>query len=178
MKRLVFVIWMFVPMLLHSQMQWKVKEDASEVRFKIKNFGVWVEGSFGGLKADINFDPSSPEKGAITASVEVNTINTGINSRDSHLKKEEYFDAEKYPKITIKSTSITKEGDQFILHGKLTMKATTKDISFSFVFGEVEGKAVFRAEFEINRNDYGIGGSGGPMGDTVKLTLSVPVTRQ
>lgn len=161
-----------------SQNNWKVKNESAEIKFKIKNFGVWVEGSLGNLNAVINFDANNPEKGEINASVDVNTINTGISSRDNHLKKEEYFDAEKHPKITIKSSSILKEKDQFLLKGKLTIKGITKDISFPFVFGEVEGKAVFRAEFEINRIDFSVGTGGGPMGEKVKITLSVPVVRQ
>lgn len=168
---------MLMALQVNAQTRWKVKEDAAEVKFKIKNFGVWVEGSLGGLKADILFDPASPDKGSIKATVDVNTINTGISSRDSHLRNEDYFDVAKYPTMTIQSAQLEKSGDQYKLNGKMTIKSTTREISFPFVFGEVDGKGVFRAEFEINRVDYGVGGGGGPMGETVKITLSVPVTR-
>jgi polyisoprenoid-binding protein YceI len=163
---------------LQAQTKWKVKDDAVEVKFRIKNFGVWVEGSFGGMIADIAFDAATPQAGTIKASVETGTINTGIESRDKHLKSEDYFDAATYPKITMQSTSIEKKGDQLQFTGKLTIKSTTKTLSFPFAFADLDGKGIFRAEFEIDRTAYGVGSSGGPMGETVKITLSVPVTRQ
>ena len=71
----------------------------SAITFQIKNLGINVGGSFNGLKADINFDPSHLDSSSIEASVESNTVNTDNESRDRHLKSEDYFDVDKYPEI-------------------------------------------------------------------------------
>jgi len=176
-NRIILALLLLNVAALSAQVRWKVKEDAAEVRFKIKNFGVWVEGTFGGLKADIVFEPSTAD-GTISATIDAGTINTGIESRDKHLRSADYFETETYPGIALQSSRLEKSANQYTFTGKLTIKSVGKAISFPFVFGEVDGKGVFRAEFEINRTDYGVGSGGGPMGETVKIILSVPVTRQ
>jgi len=75
----------------------------SVITFQIKNLGINTTGLIGGLQADIHFNPSALSSSSIEASVDVNTINTDNSSRDEHLKGEDFFDATRYPKITIKS---------------------------------------------------------------------------
>ncbi|MCZ8285049.1 MAG: YceI family protein, partial [Bacteroidia bacterium] len=108
MKKIILTLLVsLICLLATSQNQvWKVTN--SKVGFKIKNAGLTVDGSFKGLEADIAFDPAKAYGNKIEASVDVKTINTSSNTRDKHLKKEEYFDAEKFPKITMKSSSFSK----------------------------------------------------------------------
>jgi polyisoprenoid-binding protein YceI len=103
-------------------------DDQSSVKFKIKNFGFNVNGSFTGLQGTINFNPDNPGLSNMDVTVDPKTVNTGIDLRDSHLRKPEYFDVKKYPGIRFVSTKITpssKSGTLFMF-GKLTIKNVTR----------------------------------------------------
>lgn len=155
---------------------WKVTN--SSVTFKIKNAGLTVDGSFKGLEADIQFDPTKGFGNKIEASVDVKTINTSINARDNHLKKEEYFDAEKFPKITMKSSSFSKGDDgKFKGFFSVSIKGTTKTIPVIFTFVETNSKATFSGTFKLNRLDYKVGESSWVMSDEVNITLVVEVVK-
>src|SRR3954454_11560378 len=77
------------------------------ITFVIQNFGINTKGEFKGLKGDIQWNEENPAASTINVSVAANTINTAIAARDKDLKKEEYFDVDKYPDITFTSTGIT-----------------------------------------------------------------------
>jgi polyisoprenoid-binding protein YceI len=156
---------------------WKVKSGESKINFTVKGpFGT-VHGSFSGLKANIDFDEKHPEKGTLSASVEVKTINTGIGLRNSDLKKEKYFDAEKYPEISFKSKSIQKSDKGFKAEGTLTMKDVSKLVIIPFTFTENGSEGVFKGDFEINREDFHIGSKGGSIGEKVSVHLEVPASK-
>ncbi len=155
---------------------WKVTN--SKIGFKIKNAGLTVDGSFKGLEADIQFDPAKAYGNKIEASVDVKTINTSINARDNHLKKEEYFDAEKFPKITMKASSFSKGDDgKFKGFFNVSIKGTTKSVPVIFSFVETNGKATFMGTFKINRLDYKVGESSWVMSDDVNITIVVEATK-
>ncbi len=174
MKRLIFAL----PILFFSFTvpTWKIKTETSTVTFKIKNAGSWVSGSISGLTGTIHFSPDDLANSTITGSVDVNTINTENSGRDKHLKNADFFDAPTYPHMTIKSKSIKKDGSNYIMDASLTIKSTTKTISLPFSFTPADAtKGLFKAEFEIDRVEYGVGESGLIMGNTVKISLFVPV---
>ena len=150
-------------------------DDGSGVKFKIKNFGVTVGGSFNGLKGMIQFDAVKLTSSNFDVSVESSTVNTGLGSRDKHLRKEDYFNVERFPAINIKSTKLTaanKEGWLYFF-GTLTLKGVTKEISFPFQVTQKDGGYVFTGEFKINRRDYGVGGSSVILSDNLTVNLSV-----
>jgi len=174
MKRVLF----FLPLtfLAFTVPTWKIKSETSEVKFKIKNMGQWVDGTVGGLTGTIHFDPNNLAGSTITGSVDVNTINTGNSGRDKHLKNEDFFDAPNHPKMTMTSKSIKKEGTSYSMEASLTVRNTTKTVNIPFTFDAVDGsKGLFKSEFEIDRVEYGVGENGAVMGNTVKITLFVPV---
>jgi polyisoprenoid-binding protein YceI len=174
MKRLMFALPLLF--LAFTVPTWKIKTETSTVTFKIKNAGSWVSGSIGGLTGAIHFSPDDLANSTITGSVDLNTINTENSGRDKHLKNADFFDAPTYPHMTIKSKSIKKDGSNYIMDASLTIKATTKTISLPFSFTAADAtKGLFKAEFEIDRVEYGVGESGLIMGNTVKISLFVPV---
>lgn len=177
MRKNILVIFLWISsFVVLSQTHWKVA--TSSVTFKIKNGGMIVDGSFGGLIADITFDPSNYAKSFMEASMDVNTINTGIDLRNSHLKKEGYFNASKYPKISLKSTLFSKESDgTFKGFFKLTMKGITKDIVIPFSYTESTNNAIFKASFNINRRDYNVGGNSWTMSDDVSVNIVINATK-
>jgi len=147
----------------------------SKVRFVIKNFGINTGGTFDGLAGTITFDPSNLATASFNVSVEAKSVNTDMEGRDNHLRKAEYFDVEKYPKITFKSTKITttnKEGF-FFMFGVITIKNVSKEISFPFSQTAKDGGILFEGEFKLNRLDFGVGGKSFSMSDELNVELSI-----
>lgn len=155
--------------------QFNPVDEGSEIRFKIKNFGVNVSGTFSGLKGKILFHPDSLASSVFDVTVDTKTINTGINQRDNHLRQEEYFDAEKYPQIRFASTKITTSTDKnyLFVFGTLTIKEVAKEISFPFKATKKGDDYLFEGEFKINRRDYNVGGGSITMADELTVNLSV-----
>ena len=142
-------------------------EDA--VTFVIKNFGINTKGSLNGLKGSLKWDAANPAASQLSASVDVNTINTNIDSRDKDLKEEKYFNLPKYPTITFVSTAVSATS----ITGNLTIKGTTKSITFPITVMPSGSGYLFKGEFTINRRDYGVGGGSMVLSDEVKVTLKV-----
>ncbi|UZR95197.1 YceI family protein [Chondrinema litorale] len=146
----------------------------AQVTFKIRNAGIGVDGSLGGFKGDIKFDPQSPESSTLEASVDVSTIDTGIGMRDKHLKKDDYFDVEKYPRISMKSTSIKSTGEGSY-EGKfdLTIKDQTKEVTIPFTVDVSGNMYSIKGSFEINRQDFGVGGNSLTLSDDLTVSIEV-----
>ena len=174
MKKQILTLVLFFAAILvsFSQTSWEPK--TALVSFKIKNGGITVEGNFTGLVAKINFDANNFSKGSIEASVKVSTIKTGIDLRDSHLKKSEYFNETKYPKITLNSTSFSKKKDgTFIGIFNLKIKDVTKEVSIPFTYKEDGNECSFKGTFSINRLDYKVGESSWTMSNSVNISISL-----
>ena len=146
----------------------------AEITFKIKNAGLTVNGSLGNFEGKINFDPTDLQESEIEASVDVSTIDTGIKMRDKHLKKEDYFDAEKFPKINMESVSFSSK-DNNTYEGKfnLTIKGHTEEIDFPFTLKSDGDINTFEGTFKIDRRDYGVGGNSFLLSDDVKVFIKV-----
>lgn len=172
-----FIVFFLLALTLFSKAQVFTPVDSqSKITFKIKNFGVSVEGSLSGLKGTIAFDPSNISTGKFDVTIEAASINTGINVRDKHLKKEEYFDVVKFPLIKFTSTVIKAvKSNSYMLTGNLTIKETTKEISFPFIAEKQSDGYLFKGEFIIDRREYNVGGNSMTMADELTLFLSVKV---
>jgi len=173
MKSLLSVTLLLVSLLATKAQQYKPVDEKSDVKFVIKNFGLNTSGSLNGLKGTINFDPSNPGISSFNVSVDVNTINTGSDSRDNHLRKEEYFNVEKYPAINFVSTAIKKNQDGYAVTGNLTIKGVTKSITFPFTVENQENGIQLNGEFNINRRDFGVGEGSAVLSDNVNVSLKV-----
>ena len=149
----------------------------SFITFKIKNFGLSVEGSFTGLKGTIQFDPNDLAASKFDVSIKAASINTGIKLRDKHLKKEEYFNAENFSEIRFVSTHIeaSTQTRTYFITGKLTLKKTTKEIRFEFTMQKQSEGLLFKGEFPLNRRDYEIGGNSFSLSDVLTVYLNVNV---
>lgn len=160
-----------------AQTVWKV-EPSSEIKFTIKNAGIAVDGKFKTFTANIKFDPEHLDKSQIEGTIDVNSIDTGIGSRDKHLRSEDYFEVAKYPIITFKSEQIFKYQNNYVARGKLTIKNVTKEILIPIHFTPKEGnKAHFKSTVLLNRIDYGVGGKSLMMSDELTATLEIEVSK-
>ena len=154
--------------------QYKPVDNGSSIQFKIKNFGINTSGSFTGLQGNITFDINHLNDANFDVSIDANTVNTGIEMRDNHLRNETYFDVKNYPRIHFVSTKVTpstKPGVLFIF-GKLTIKNQTKDISFPFTATATNDGYLFNGVFNINRKDFGVGGTS-VISDNLEVQLSI-----
>ena len=144
------------------------------VTFVIKNLGINTRGEFTGLKGDIEWNEEDPTQSKFSVSVAANTINTGIDSRDNHLKKEEYFDVKNYPEIKITSNAISKADEGFLMNATLLIKGVTKTVSFPFTAEkQPDGGLLFTGKFTVNRRDFGVGGNSVTLSDNVDVILNV-----
>jgi polyisoprenoid-binding protein YceI len=152
-------------------------DDGSKVHFIIRNFGINTGGDLHGLKGNIVFTSANLKTSVFNVSVEVKTIDTDNGSRDKDLRSDSYFDAGKFPLITIKSTKIDKtnrtDSGWYYFTGMLTIHGVTKIISFPFTTTLKGDDYLFSGKFDINRLDYGVGENSSVMSKTVKVSLSV-----
>ena len=150
-------------------------DEGSKVHFVVDNFGIATGGNFKGLTGTIKYDPAQPAAADFDVSVDATTIDTDIESRDNHLKRKEYFDVKNYPKISFKSTKITKTNkDSFLyMFGNITIKGVTKEVKFPFTATSQNGGYLFEGSFKLNRRDFGVGSSSLSLSDNVTVTLSI-----
>ncbi len=175
---LIILIFNFINTSIQAQnTEWLVQ--SSSIKFKIKNAGFTVDGSFGGLKANIRFDAAKSYSNTIEGTIDSKTINTGSPSRDTHLKKEEYFGVDKFPTIALKATLFAKEKDgSYTGYFKLTIKNITKDVAIRFIFTEKEDKANIKGTFIINRLNYTVGESSMILSDNVTITIDANLIKK
>jgi len=144
----------------------------SAITFKIKNLGIGVDGTVGGLQATIHFNPADMVSASIEASVDTKTISTDNSMRDDHVRSDEFFDAAKYPKILLKSISIKhKSGNKYTGQFNLTIKNKTKTVEIPFTYTAKGTLSDFTGSFRINRLDYGIGDSSLTLSDEVIISI-------
>jgi polyisoprenoid-binding protein YceI len=170
---------------------WNIDSSHSGAHFTVRHLMITnVRGEFTGLSGTVDFDPAAPEGAKVTASIEASTVSTRDEKRDGHLKSADFFEVEKHPKLTFTSTSIAKKGDGLALTGDLTIRGTTKSVTFQVEGPTKEEKDPWgntrigaSATATIDRREFGLTWnsaieSGGVLvGHDVKLTIDVSLVR-
>ncbi len=152
---------------------------SKSIAFTIKNAKLPVKGSFEGLMAKIIFDPSNLKKASFSATILVSTIKTGIDMRDKHLKRAEYFNIEKFPEITLTSNAISLiKGTEYNAKCILTIKGIAKEVDLPFTFTETDNNAVFKGLLNLNRLDFGVGSSSVIMSNNLQVSIVVNAIRK
>lgn len=135
----------------------------STIGFRVKHYGlVDVPGYFRDFTGTINYDAKDVKKSSVTFSAKMTSVDTGVAPRDEHLRRADFFEVEKFPEMTFKSTKIEKKGKDLMVTGDFTMKGVTKQISFPFtVVGFIKDsrggtKMGVTAETTVNRRDFGV----------------------
>lgn len=165
MKRLCILLAVaLMPFALFGQTKWNVDPVHSSVKFTVSHLVISdVEGGFKKFSGSISADKPDFTDAAIEFTVDVKSISTDNDMRDNHLKSPDFFDAEKFPEMTFKSTSFKKvSGNKYELVGDLTMHGITKSVKFSVDYGGTMNdgmgniKAGFKATAVIDRFNYGL----------------------
>jgi polyisoprenoid-binding protein YceI len=169
---------------------WKVDSTHTEVSFQVRHFFSKVRGVFHAVEGTIVYDESDFASIKVDAVVKVASVDTGNERRDGHLQTPDFFDAEKNPTLSFKSTSVKSVAkDKFKITGDLTMRGVTKQVTFDAQFlgaGEIVidskargNKAGFAATTTVNRKDFGINwnktldNGGTVLDDSVTIVLNV-----
>lgn len=179
MKKALFLV--FVSLSSVFGQSWSLDKASSNVGFSIVHLKVsTVDGSFSTYEAAMTSAKKDFSDAVFEFSADIVSINTNSKSRDSHLKKDDYFNAAKYPKLTFKSASVKKAGQAYKITGNLTIKGVTKSVVLDGIFKpSADGKSVeITATGEINRIDFGVGTSGASLNDEVKLKISGKFNKQ
>jgi polyisoprenoid-binding protein YceI len=145
--------------------KWVIDPTHSEIQFKVKHLMITtVTGSFDKFEANIETDKEDFSKAKISFSADVASVLTGSADRDNHLKSPDFFDVEKFPKLTFVATkyeSVDNDGS-YELFGDLTIHGVTKKVELAVEFGGVAKdpwgnvKAGFTINGKINRKDFGL----------------------
>jgi polyisoprenoid-binding protein YceI len=150
-----------------------------------------VRGHFRDFDATLIIDEEQPERSRLTAQIDVASIDTSVEDRDTHLRSDDFFGADQFPKITFKSTQVERgDGESFRLTGDLTIRDITREVVLE---GKFEGRiqdpwgkdrAAFSASVEISRKDFNVRwnqvleAGGVTVGDKVKISLHIEAVRE
>lgn len=168
---------------------WAIDPVHSTVHFSVRHLMVSkVRGRFGTFSGAITVaEDGTP---SVAADIDVTSVDTGNEQRDAHLRAADFFEADKHPTASFRSTGVRGNGDAYVLDGEFTLKGITKPISLKLEFngvnpgmghGEVAG---FEASVVLNRKDFGIDidipleTGGAVVGDKVTITLEIEALKQ
>ena len=163
---------------VHSSINFSVRHlMVSKVRGKFEKFGGTIIVAEDGTRS-------------VNAEIAVDSVSTGNDQRDAHIKSADFFEVDKYPVAAFTSTGVESDGDNYVLNGQFTLKGVTKPVSLVLEFygvspgmgqGEVAG---FEASVVLNRKDFGIDvdlpleSGGAVVGDKVTVTLDIEAVKQ
>jgi polyisoprenoid-binding protein YceI len=144
--------------------EYKIDPAHSVIGFAIRHYEIsLVRGRFKDFTGTIRYDESDISKSSVEFAAKIESIDTGVDARNAHLRTADFFDAAKYPEMTFKSTRVERRaGDQYVLHGDFTLKGVTKQISLPFTMTgaikDAQSNTRFgvAAQTKLDRRDYGI----------------------
>jgi polyisoprenoid-binding protein YceI len=168
---------------------WTIDPVHSSIGFWVRHLMVSkVRGTFEKFSGAITVgDDGTP---SVTAEIAVDSLYTGNEQRDTHLRSADFFDVEKYPTATFTSNGVRTNDNRYVLDGDLTLKGVTKPVSLDLEFygvnpgaghGEVAG---FEASVVLNRSDFGIDinvpleAGGALVGEKVTITIGIEALKQ
>ena len=148
-----------------STITWKLDPAHSNAEFKVRHMMISnVKGSFAGLTGTLTEHTVDSSLSTIEATIPIATVSTGDPQRDGHLKSADFFDVEKNPEMTFKSTKVQKKGEEeYAVTGDLTIHGVTKSVTFAVEGPTAPGKDPWgntrigiSATTKINRKDFGL----------------------
>jgi polyisoprenoid-binding protein YceI len=188
MKKLIIASVAFIlasAFIVNEVSKWSLDGSHSRLGFTITHMGITdVHGEFSKFDVNIN-QPNADFSGAtIEMSAEAKSINTGISMRDDHLRGEDYFNVEKFQKLSFKSVSVKKvKENEYEVVGDFTMHGVTKKVTLTAIHtgtaktkgGEVAGLKITGI---VKRSDFGVGEIGPGLSDDVKLIADLELAKE
>ncbi|HET8794988.1 MAG TPA: YceI family protein [Arthrobacter sp.] len=162
---------------------WALDQAHTEVGFSVRHAGISkVRGQFTQADATLVVG-ESVDSSSVEATVQTASFDSNDNNRDAHVKGADFFDVEQFPHMTFKATKVEGTSENFRVSGDLTIKETTKPVTFDVEFGGVAvdpfgaTRAGFSASTQISRKEFGITwnaaleAGGVLVGDKVTITV-------
>jgi len=171
---------------------WNIDLSHSEMSFTVRHLMFTkVRGTFGAWSGHLEVNESDPSKSTATVEAELASIDTRDEKRDAHLMSADFFDVEKFPKMSFRSTKVeAKDGKITAITGDLTIKDVTRTVRFD-VEDQGQGKdpwggtrAGYSAKTKLVRQDFGLTwnvaleAGGFLVGDTVEVALEIQAVKQ
>lgn len=150
---------------LASAATWTIDPEHSNIGFKVKHLMVSnVKGNFEKHSGTVEIDDKNITKSKVEVSIDTNSINTGVQKRDEHLRSADFFDVAKFPTMTFVSKKVAKAGkDRLKVTGDLTLHGVTKEVVLDVEGPSKESKDPWgnirkgaTATAKINRKDFGL----------------------
>jgi polyisoprenoid-binding protein YceI len=171
-----------------AQDAWQLDPPHSSAQFSVRHLGVsTVRGAFTKVSGSVVYDAANPSKSSIQATIEAASVDTRVDMRDNDLRSPRFLDAQKYPTITFQSKKVEAAGaGKLKVTGDLTIHGVTKEVVLDVdgptpAIKDPMGKDRLRmgasATTKINRNDFGVSGLPGIVGDDITITLDVEMTK-
>jgi polyisoprenoid-binding protein YceI len=144
-----------------------------------------VRGSFSKWGGSLELDLADLTKSKVTVEIETASVSTHDEKRDGHLRSPDFFDSEKFPKMTFVSKRVEKHGDAYKLVGDLTIRGTTKEVALDTTFEGTQkdpwggDRVAFSAATKVQRKDWGLNwnmaleAGGVLVGETVEIVLDI-----
>jgi polyisoprenoid-binding protein YceI len=167
---------------------YEIDPNHTYVGFGVSHLGLTtVKGRFHDFTGTVNYDASNPKDLEMNGTIKVESIDTGVDKRDEHLRSADFFDAEKYPEMTFISKKVERSGGELHLVGDLTIHGKTKEVKLPMeMSGPKEDpwgnqRIGFRSTVTIDRVDFGVGSMEGPgamIGRNVDLEIYGEATKK
>jgi len=157
---------------LRGDVAWGVDAAHTEINFSVTHFFTPVTGTFRDFEVILDYDADYPENSTVEAKIAVASVDTGNERRDDHLRSADWFEADQYPYMTFKSTSVRKiSADRVVARGELTIKGQSREVELPItllgvkqipeqmreMLGGSREIASFKAAMSIVRGDYEVG---------------------
>jgi len=169
---------------------WTLDPAHSELSFWVRHLKISkVRGTFENFEVTV-ITPEDPSQISVEASIDVSSVDTGVEPRDNHLRSSDFFLVDEHPHMLFRSTGIQVDGDDFTMDGELTLRGVTQPVTLTGEFGGVitddygRTKAGASATTTINRQDFGVSwnaaleAGGFTLGDEVTISIDLQVQLQ
>jgi polyisoprenoid-binding protein YceI len=184
-KNISFIILFLLIYSMASGQTWTLNKADSKLGFDVNSFMIAsVDGAFNDFTSTFHSSKEDFTDAEVKLSIETKSISTGNKKRDNHLRSDDYFEVDKYPAMTFKSTDIKKVGDRkYRLSGNLTLHGVTKSISVDVALISLSNdkkEVVFEISSKLKRSDFnfGKGAMEATMGDDVKISGKVKYRKE
>jgi polyisoprenoid-binding protein YceI len=170
--------------------RWVLDPENSSAEFVCKHVLSKVRGTFAKPSGTISLDEATPANSKISAALDVSSVTTGVEERDTHLKSADFFDVAKYPAITFVSTSVSRSSATlYSVTGNLMMHGVTKPVTLAVTasppFNHAGGiRRGIEATASVNRKDFGLRwefpgeGAGVVVGDNIQISIYAELVLQ
>jgi polyisoprenoid-binding protein YceI len=174
------------PQITQTTQIWNFDPVYTTVEFAVRNLWYNVKGRFRTIEGTIELDETDIRRSSVNAIIKAASIDTGNQRRDAHLRRSDFLDAEKFPDIEFKSTSIARGRDRDSLDLEGTLKVKDKTVPMSLAVNEMdrsrspkgEEYIYYSATTELDRVACGIRYGRGLIGRRLKITINVQATNR